>query len=369
MKIYQWLEKLHFNKNKNLSMLHKILFSMVIALSLLSCNKGDSHLPRVFVFTDINIDAGDPDDRQSLIHLLWYANELRIEGVVPDRWDAKGLEACQLVARAYAKDYEEYNFGMKGYPEPEAVDNLFANNSEDAVRRFQEAASVENDPLYVLIWGNMSLFGEALRSKPEVWENIRVITIGTDLMMEDYRQYIPDNWEKADRPCEQYNWNGHGRNEIFNDPRFNNMWWLEINWTYEGMFGGNEPSEIFEQLLKYGALGAHMEEVVRNQSWARYFRVGDTPSVLYLIDPANDFDNPEAGSWAGKFIKPFPESRPNYYTDYNGPVVWDYANPCLTWQNHVDMNRYAKGTLEAKRPEMYQSMLNKLDNLYGKQNQ
>jgi hypothetical protein len=23
--------------------------------------------PRVFVFTDINIDAGDPDDRQSLV--------------------------------------------------------------------------------------------------------------------------------------------------------------------------------------------------------------------------------------------------------------------------------------------------------------
>lgn len=349
-------------------MLQKILFSMFIALSFLSCNKGDSHLPRVFVFTDINIDKGDPDDRQSLIHLLWYANELRIEGVVPDRWDAQGLEACRLVARAYAKDFTEYNFAMKGFPEPKAVDKLFATNREDAIRRFQEAASVENDPLYVLIWGNMNLFGEALRSKPEVWKNVRVITIGTDLMMEDYRQYIPENWEITEKPCEQYNWNGHGRNEIFNDPRFNDMWWLEINWTYEGMFSGNEPSEIFEQLLKYGTLGAHMGEVVKNEVWARYFRVGDTPSVLYLIDPSNDFDNPQKGSWAGKFKKPFPDSRPNYYTDYNGPVEWDYANPCLTWQNHVEMNRFAKGTLEAKRPEMYQAMLNKLDNLYSKQN-
>lgn len=29
------------------------------------------------LFTDINIDKGDPDDRQSLIHLLWYADELQ----------------------------------------------------------------------------------------------------------------------------------------------------------------------------------------------------------------------------------------------------------------------------------------------------
>lgn len=342
------------------------LFLIVIALSLLSCHKKVPYLPRVFVFTDINIDAGDPDDRQSLIHLLWYANELRIEGVVPDRWDARGFEACQQVAEAYSKDYPEFGFNNKGFPGPEVVHRLFASNREDAISRFQQAASVENDPLYVLVWGNMSLFGEALRSKPEVWRNIRLITIGTDLMMEEYRQYIPENWEKTELPCEQYNWNGHGRNLIFNDERFTAMWWLEINWTYEGMFTGNEPSEIFEELLKYGALGQHMEEVVRNEPWARYFRVGDTPSVLYLIDPENNLEDPGKGSWAGQFTRPFPDSRPNYFADFCGPVEWNYANPCLTWENHKEFNRFAKGTLELRRPAMYQSMLKKLDGLYRK---
>jgi hypothetical protein len=347
-------------------MMKNILFLIVIALSTLSCNTKEPYLPRVFVFTDINIDAGDPDDRQSLIHLLWYANELRIEGIVPDRWDAQGLEACQQVAAAYSQDFSRYPFESKGFPKPEDVDKLFATDREDAIKRFQQAASVENDPLYVLVWGNMSLFGDALRSKPEVWKNIRLITIGTDLMMEEHRQYIPESWEKTDMPCEQYNWNGHGRNQIFNDERFVNMWWLEINWTYEGMFTGNEPSEIFEELLKYGAMGEHMEEVVRNQSWARYFRVGDTPSVLYLIDPENNLEDPEKGSWAGQFTRPFPDARPNYFADYHGPVEWDYANPCRTWENHTEFNRFAKGTLEEKRPAMYQSMRAKLDKLYGK---
>ena len=87
-------------------------FNLLISIFLLllfSCSPEDEKRPRVFVFTDINIDSGDPDDRQSLIHLLWYANELDIQGIVPDRWDACGLEACQLAVAAYEKDYTDLN--------------------------------------------------------------------------------------------------------------------------------------------------------------------------------------------------------------------------------------------------------------------
>jgi hypothetical protein len=344
---------------KKLSLLLTLLVLIAATLNLKSEN-----LPRVFIFTDINIDSGDPDDRQSLIHLLWYANELKIEGVVPERWNAGSLEACQMAADAYEKDYLLFNFQAKGYPDMDTVKTRFAAGREDAIKRFQQAASVKDDPLYVLIWGSMRLFGEALRSKPEVMENIRVITIGTDLMMEAYRQHIPAGWETTEKPCEQYNWNGHGRNEIFKDPRFNNMWWLEINWTYEGMFSGEEPREMFHKLSEYGSLGNHMKEVVKNEAWAQYFRVGDTPSVLYVIDPGHDLDDPTQSNWAGKFIKPFPTNRPNYYADFNGPVEWNYNDPCKTWHNHMAFRDHAKSTLEAKRPEMYKALLMKLDQLY-----
>ncbi len=324
-----------------------------------------SPLPRVFIFTDINIDSGDPDDRQSLIHLLWYANELDICGIVPDRWDAQGLEACLLVNEAYAKDYMTYGFAQKGYPTAEQIEKLFAKDLEHAIEMFAQAAADTSSELYVLIWGNMEVFGQALRRHPNLSNNIRVITIGTNLMMEEDRPHIPQNWVVTTEPCTQYNWNGFGRNQIFNDQRFNNMWWLEMNWTYQGMFSGNEPVEMFEHLLRYGSLGAHMEEVVKNEPWARYFRVGDTPSVLYLIDPDNNLDDPTFGSWAGKYYKPFPIERPNYYTDYRGEVEWDYHNPCNTWQNHKAFRDVAKGTLEAQRPQMYQAMIEKLDRLYN----
>jgi hypothetical protein len=341
------------------------LLILSVFLVMFSCQQKKETRPRVFVFTDINIDSGDPDDRQSLIHLLWYANELDIQGIVPDRLDARGFEACQLAVAAYERDYNAFQFDQKKYPAPASIKNLLVTDQNDAIRRFQKAASEEKDPLYVLVWGSMVNFGGVLRTNPELSKNIRVITIGTDLMMEANRPYLPESWEKTEKPCEQYNWNGNGRNQIFNDARFKDMWWLEINWTYEGMFTGNEPAEMFEKLSVYGDLGKHIKEVVKNEPWAQYFRVGDTPSVLYVIDPNHNLDDPTQRSWAGQFTKPFPGERPNYYTDLNGPVEWDYTNPCNTWENHIEMNAHAKGTLEAKRPEMYQALLDKLENIYN----
>ncbi len=350
-------------------MKHRLIYELFIILlffMLISCQKKKETHPRVFVFTDINIDSGDPDDRQSLIHLLWYANELDIEGIVPDRWNARGMEACQLAVDAYEKDFVGFQFDKKGYPEPSKIKDKLAKDVNDAVERFQKAASNEKSPLYVLIWGNMVNFGNVLRSNPALSKNIRLITIGTGLMMEEYRQHIPADWDKMEKPCEQPNWNGQGRNEIFSDSRFDKMWWLEVNWTYEGMFTGNEPSEMFHKLSEFGNLGKHMNEVVKNEPWAQYFRVGDTPSVLYIIDPEHNLNDPTKSSWAGKFIQPFPKKKPNYYADFNGPVEWNYANPCETWHNHAAFRDYAKSTLEDSRAEMYTLLLDKLKNLYSK---
>jgi hypothetical protein len=338
-----------------------LLASLILLLA--SCRQPDPK-PRVFIFTDINIDAGDPDDRQSLVHLLWYGDEVDIAGIVPDRWDARGFEACQMAVEAYEIDFDTYNFKKLGYPDPGYINDIIARDINEAGDLFVKAASAAKDPLYVLVWGNMSVFNRVLRQAPELAENIRVVSIGTGLMYEDDIKYLPENWTKSE-PCVQLNWNGHGRNEIYNDPVFNNMWWVEINWTYNGMFSGNEPREMYEKLSGYGALGQHMIDVTKNEPWARYFRVGDTPSVLYVIDPDNDLDDPTQGSWAGKFARPFPETRPNYYTDDNGSIEWDYSNPCNTWENHRLIFEHARGTLEKERPSMYEALLNKLNSVYG----
>jgi len=343
-----------------------IIFLSVITFS--SCS-AEPPKPRVFVFTDINIEQGDPDDRQSLVHLFWYANELNIEGIVPDRWEAQGYKACTLALKAYGRDYDSYGFSEKGYPSAKVIENMIAKDIGEAKKLFIKAAENTDSPLYVLIWGNMKNFGELLRSRPELEENIRLITIGTDLMIEEYRQHIPESWPVTDKPCDQYNWNGFGRNDIFEDTRFKDMWWVEMNWTYEGMFVGdrNEPKVMYNKLSKHGNLGEHMLEVTKNQEWAQYFRVGDTPSVLYVIDPDHDLDDPTQSSWAGRYVRPFPDERPNYFLDDKGPVNWDYEDPCSTWENHRAMRDHASGTLLKERPAMYEALLTKLDRLYAEE--
>lgn len=320
-------------------------------------------LPRVFVFTDINIDAGDPDDRQSLVHLLWYADELQIEGIVPDRWDAKGFEACEMAVDTYAADYAAFAFGEQGFPVPADIRQKIAPNRNDAARLLSEAAADTASPLYVLVWGNMELFASILTERPGLAGNIRLITIGTGLMAEEDIAHIPPHWQKSP-PCLQLNWNGQGRNAIYNDRRFDHLWWLEINWTYAGMFAGDEPAQMFDLLSRYGQMGRHLREVVKNERWAQYFRVGDTPSVLYLIDPGHDEDDPATASWAGRFVRPFPSERPHYYTDNNGSTAWDYYNPCNTWENHSKVRDEAIKTLLEKRADMYAALTGKLDRMY-----
>ena len=341
----------------------KGLFILLIIITIQPSYCNAKNNPRVFIFSDINIDAGDPDDRQSLIHLFWYANELQIEGFVPERWNAKGLEASEMVVDAYRKDYEKYSFKKSDYPLPSTLNNILAKNKEDAIRLFSTAAADTSSPLYVLIWGNLELFTSILFQKPELAKNIRLITIGTGLMLENDIQHIPANWEKS-APCKQLNWNGLKRDVLYSDHRFFEMWWLEINWTYNGMFSGEEPKQMFLKLSKFGQLGKHVKEAVKSKAWASYFRVGDTPSVLYLIDSAHELNDPTQSSWAGAFNRPFPKNRPFYFTDSNGPHEWDYENPCNTWNNHVKVKEFAIKTLEERRNEMYNALLDKLKDLY-----
>nr|MBI1232492.1 DUF1593 domain-containing protein [Cytophagales bacterium] len=331
---------------------------LVIFLIIIPLYYADAK-PRVIVFTDINIGGGDPDDRQSLVHLLWYADELDIAGIIPYRWNKSSLEACRLAANAYAADFHAFGFGSKGYPNPEQVSQLFATSAEDARARFSAAiqSSSENDPLYVLAWGNMVLIAELMLEEIDLLPNIRLISIGTGL------KYGPED-EVPGEACDVPNWNGGGRKRVYENEAFAGLWWLEINWTYNGMFSGNGPTEMFELLSTYGKMGDHIKFVTKDHDWAQYFRVGDTPSVLYLIDPRNNLDDPTQSSWAGKFKQPFPEERPNYFTDDNGQIQWDYQNPCRTWHNLVPMYAYNKSTLERERPEMYSSLLEKLQKTY-----
>ncbi|MFR9586156.1 MAG: nucleoside hydrolase-like domain-containing protein [Rikenellaceae bacterium] len=316
-------------------------------------------LPRLVITTDINIDSGDPDDRQSMAHLFHYSDELDIRAIIIDRAGAQGVEATMMALDAYRKDYfnESYNFRQMGFTHPDTLESrIYTSQQAAQMGLIGKIADEDSSPLYVAVWGHMAAVRGALEKRPEIADKLRVLTIGTE---------YKSPYDTAD--CGVRNWNdndGH-REAIFNDSRFTSLWWIENNWGYNGMFDGERPAEFMGELQAYGALGCHITEAVAKVAWSQYFRVGDTPTIMYFIDNAN-LDDPLHYNLGGYFAKPYPEQHPNYYIDAAPDSSWNYANPCQEWgraKEEVDA-RGAQMTL--RRDKMYESYIRKLDRVYQK---
>jgi hypothetical protein len=354
-----------------------IIYILMLFTILLSCNRKNSK-PRVIVTTDIQVCCGDPDDIQSLCHLLWYADELDIRAIIPEKFgegkEPGGITAVVSVLEKYRLDYEnpENNFKSMSFPEPDFFLNEILQRDRDSAidKIITEALGKDKRPLYILVWGNMNIIKDALLKEPDITDKIRILTIGTNLR-------APADGGDGAIP----NWNGPGRNRIFGDPQFDNLWWIENDWGYNGMFDGlvypeeegkrptgGRPFEIMNELATRGGnLGKHIKEVVSFDlvKWAYYFRAGDTPTVLYLIDPENNQDDPSVGSWAGIFQQPFPDERKNYWTNVPGNSGFVFTDPLNTWRFADTAIQESFQFMLSERDSMYSAMLAKIDLLYN----
>lgn len=364
--------------NMKLQQIFLILLISIFSLVNFSCKRNNKKVPpRVIITTDIQICCGDPDDVQSLCHLLWYGDELDIKAIIPDffnREQREGIKAAEWVISEYKKDYENAscNFRNSGFPDPDHLMNdVLQKDQEEAIDFIITEAKKDNPaPLYILAWGNLKIIREALYKDPSIANKIRLLSIGTNVRS-------PGSGGDGLLP----NWNGPFREDIFIDPRFDKLWWIENDWGYNAMFHGlnygeegrpiaGAPLEMLNYLSENaGALGKHIEEVVSYDrvKWAYYFRAGDTPTVLYLLDQENETDDPGHGSWAGKFLRPFPEKKPNYWTNTIKNVEWDYENPFNTWENAEEAVNESWSFALKEREEMYQELKKKIEFLYPQQ--
>ncbi|MGF1638616.1 MAG: nucleoside hydrolase-like domain-containing protein [Cyclobacteriaceae bacterium] len=338
----------------------RIFFSLSILVSLGWAwagymSKGQP-LPRVIVITDLNQTENATGDKQSLAHLFMYADMIEIAGIIPANWEGDGYNATIETWKAYKADYNNpaFRFRQKGYPEPDLLKTKIAASSNDALATIiNEANKKDKRPLYILAWGNMNPVTAAFKKDPSIAENVRLISVGTNLA------------SPKDAQCIDNGIYGKCRNELFNNTKFTNTWWIEIDWSYNGMLVGNEPKEILNKVSRYGALGKYTREVAEQNNSNEYFRAGKTPSLLYLLDPYNNVDDPTRGSWAGKFTKPFPKERPNYYAGTNGGHLWNYKEPCATWANAEKVYNAQVKTVLDRRPQVYNEWIKKLNEVYN----
>ena len=109
------------------------LFLLLINLNLLF----GGGKPKLIVLTDI---GGDPDDEQSLVRLLVYANEFEIEGIITKHWDSYGDEGFtpnqQInLVKQYLNAYENVRGNLSkhasGYPSKSYLTSVLKKGGEN----------------------------------------------------------------------------------------------------------------------------------------------------------------------------------------------------------------------------------------------
>ena len=124
------------------------------------------HRYRVVVSTDIG--GTDPDDFQSLVHLLVYADLLDIEGIISSPYGPGHKKHILQVIDSYEKDYANLKTYSGEYPTPDALRAITKQGESgrapyEGVRQSAEGSrwitqcARRNDPcpLHVLVWGGI----------------------------------------------------------------------------------------------------------------------------------------------------------------------------------------------------------------------
>ena len=247
------------------------------------------HRYRVLVSTDIG--GTDPDDFQSMVHLLVYADVFDIEGLISSPFDQGRKKHILQVIDCYEKDYANLKTYSDRYPPPDTLRSITKQGETErapysGVRRSTEgsrwivecARRDDPRPLYVLVWGLIEDLAQALHDAPDILPKLRVYWIGGP-----NKKWSPDAYQYI----------------LENHPE---LWIIESNATYRGWFtGGNQSGQwgnrefVSRHIAGKGALGDFFVGKKAD------IKMGDTPSVGWLLKGTPD--DPSQAGWGGRFVR------------------------------------------------------------------
>lgn len=247
------------------------------------------HRYRILVSTDIG--GTDPDDFQSMVHLLVYADCFDLEGLVSSPYGPGRKEDILKVIDCYERDYDNLRTYSDRYPTPDALRALTKQGETEmapyaGVRRSTEgsqwivkcARRADPRPLRVLIWGGIEDLAQALHDAPDILPKLRVYWIGGP-----NKKWAPDAYQYI----------------VENHPK---LWIIESNATYRGWFvGGNQSDQwgneafVSRHIAGKGALGDFFVSKKAD------IKMGDTPSVGWLLKGTPD--DPAKPGWGGSFVR------------------------------------------------------------------
>ncbi len=280
---------------KNGTFLLMIIVLVFGSSSILADSKQEDEImtgPRYRVIVSTDIGGSDPDDHQSMAHLMLYTDTLDFEGLISTQWRGSRKAEILKIIDCYERDYPNLKTYSDKYPTPDALRAITKTGAtghpglsgvrtptEGSEWIVQCARRDDPRPLYVLIWGGITDVAQALHDAPDILPKLRVYFIGGPNKQGSANEY---NYIEQNHPT---------------------LWMIESNATYRGWFvGGDQTGEwsnrgfIAQHVAGRGALGEFLAPILGGR-----MKMGDTPSLAWLL--YGNPDDPTQPSWGGQFVR------------------------------------------------------------------
>ena len=303
--------------------------------------------PRLVVCTDIAPADVEPDDMESMVRLMSYADLFEIEALITsvgwncDPYPKEWAQFLQRVIEAYRKDVpklmkrsgqtaflpnsEEEKCQFVGYwPSADYIKSRAVmgserggikvigedNDSPGSELLIQLADEDDPRPIYVSAWGGANTLAQAIwrvkqtRSAEELKRfanKFRIYTITDQDMQYNIRM---------DRVCSSHMWL---RQEFKDDLQFV---WDEGTWQEQCELGKRNWQLHQDNIQGKGALGREYPDY-------KWGVEGDTPSFLYVMpNGLNDPEDPHQAGWAGYHERGLcADSLTTAWTSWQEPVI------------------------------------------------
>lgn len=260
--------------------------------------------PRLIVLTDIG--GGDPDDEQSMVRLLTYANEFQIEGLIAGSHLVADFGTSPHLIHRIVDQYERVRGNLlthatgfptaadlrskiaAGQPRRSSFGATFDTPGSDLI--INAVDSLDARPVNISIWGGSVDLAQALwrvraeRSEAEVSafvDKLRISWIEQDPSADWIKTNFPELW-------------------IVSHSALENPY---VDAPFRGMYLGGD-----ETLAKVDWVKQHIKE---HQPWGDVYptvasggdmKEGDTPTWFYFLpSKLSDPQHPEWGGWGGRF--------------------------------------------------------------------
>jgi len=284
-------------KMKTLTILFITTFSILFSQTGYSQNSTKN---RVIILSDIE---ADPDDAQSFVHLLLYANQIDIKGMIATTscWQKSRVapESIKKIVKAYGNIQANLNKHESGFPTENelllTIKKGLAKYGMHGVGRGQDSEGSDwiikiledsdPTPLHISVWGGANTLAQALYKLKETKTAIELKQLITKLRVYTISDQDDSGiWMRKNFPDLHY--------IVSPGDGYGSATWSAINNQIQGISNEEISNKWLAQNIQqgHGPLGAAYPDV----AWGME---GDTPAFLYLIP--NGLNNPEYPNWGG----------------------------------------------------------------------